>query len=51
MEDGIERSISILLDTIHKIKTNENSNEKKKDTPTTSLEKPMESDDKKEKKD
>ena len=49
MEDGIERSISILLDTIHKIKTNENSNEKKKET--VPLEKPMESDDKKEKKD
>jgi hypothetical protein len=49
MEDGIERSISILLDTIHKIKTNENSREQKKDN--VPVEKPVESDDKKEKKD
>ena len=54
MEDGIERSISILLDTMHKIKTNENSREQNKDTPTTqAVEKaePKESNDKKEKKD
>jgi hypothetical protein len=49
MEDGIERSISILLDTIHKIKTNENSKEQKKDIEP--LEKPMESIDKKKKTD
>lgn len=50
MEDGIERSISILLTTIQRIKTNENTNEKK-ETPPTPLEEPKESNDKKEKKD
>ena len=49
MEDGIERSISILLDTIQRIKPNKNSSEQKKDIEP--LEKPVESDDKKEKKD
>lgn len=51
MEDGIERSISILLDTIHKIKTNENSKEQKQEIPTTQVTEPKETDDKKEKKD
>ena len=44
MEDGIERSISILLDTIQRIKPSE----KKEETPPTAT---KESDDKKEKKD
>jgi hypothetical protein len=47
MEDGIERSISILLDTIQRIKPSE----KKQETPPIPLEEPKESNDKKEKKD
>jgi hypothetical protein len=45
MEDGIERSISMILNTIHRVNPTENSNEKKKDAV------PIETDDKKEKKD
>jgi hypothetical protein len=45
MEDGIERSISIILNTIQRVNPTENSNDKKKDAV------PIETDDKKEKKD
>jgi len=47
MEDGIEQSISILLDTMQRIKPSE----KKQETPTTQVEEPKESNDKKEKRD